>query len=298
VSDTLLTAVVLNFDGRHLLETMLPSLAAQRLPGVRLMVLDNGSRDDSVRWLALQWPEVEVVCLPENVGVTRALNACLDAAGTEFVALLNNDLEMHPDCLGELVNALRAHPEAGSAGGKLLDFNERSVIDGAGDLFTWRGTGHRRGHGETDRGQYDEPRAIFGACGGAAVYRRSALQEVGPFDADFYAFFEDVDWSLRAQIAGFQCRYVPGAIVYHMGSATIGRGLSDFTRYHLWRNAHQLLFGQALNLAVALRDRKVSIWLRAWRDALREVPAVRRKRRAVQRSRRLRARELEARIVG
>src|ERR1700730_5138981 len=157
---------------------MLPSLAAQRFPGVRLVVVDNGSRDDSVSWLALQWPDVEVVRLPENVGVTRALNVCLDAARTEFVALLNNDLEMHPDCLAELVSALRAHPEAGSAGAKLLDFNERGVIDGAGDVFTWRGTGHRRGHGEPDRGQYDEPRAIFGACGGAAVYRRSALQEV------------------------------------------------------------------------------------------------------------------------
>jgi GT2 family glycosyltransferase len=314
VSETVLTAVVLNFDGRHLLEGLLPSLAAQSFPGVRVVVLDNGSRDDSVEWLAREWPDVEIVRLPENVGVTPALNACVAAAQTEFVALLNNDLELDPNFLGELVNALREHPEAGSAGGKLLDFNQRTVIDGAGDTLTWRGNGHRRGHGEGDRGQYDEPRAIFGACGGAAMYRRSALAEVGPFDEDFYAFFEDVDWSLRAQIAGFQCRYAPSAIVYHMGSATIGRGLSDFTRYHLWRNgiwlvaknlpprvirrhAHQLALGQALNLAVAARDRKLGIWLKSWRDALRAMPAVLRKRRAVQRSLRVSTHELEARIA-
>jgi GT2 family glycosyltransferase len=314
VSDPALTAVVLNFDGRHLLETLLPSLAAQSFPAARVVVVDNGSHDGSVEWLGREWPDVEAVRLPENVGVTRALNVCVDVARTEFVALLNNDLELDPDCFGELVSALRAHPEAGSAGGKLLDFNQRNVIDGAGDTLTWRGNGHRRGHGEDDRGQYDEARAIFGACGGAAMYTRSALEQVGRFDEDFYAFFEDVDWSLRAQIAGLQCRYVPSAVVYHLGSATIGRGLSDFTRYHLWRNgiwlvakslpltvivrhAHQLAFGQAINLAVAARDRRLGIWLRSWSDALRAIPAVWQKRRAIQRSRRVCAAELETRLV-
>jgi GT2 family glycosyltransferase len=314
VSEPTLTAVVLNFNGRALLEGLLPSLAAQRLTDMRVVVVDNGSGDDSAAWLASEWPEVEVVRLAQNVGVTRALNVCLDAADGEFVALLNNDLELDAACLSELVAALRAHPEAASAGGKLLDFHQRQVIDGAGDVFTWRGSGHRRGHGETDRGQYERPRAIFGACGGAAVYRRSALRDVGPFDGDFYAFFEDVDWSLRAQLAGYQCRYVPSAIAYHMGSATIGRGLSDFTRYQLWRNgiwlvakglparvlarhAHQLAFGQALNLAVAVRDRKLGIWWRSSRDALRAMPATWRKRRLVQGSRRVSARELEARLA-
>jgi hypothetical protein len=163
-------------------------------------------------------------------------------------------------------------------------------------------------------GQYDEPRAIFGACGGAALYRRTTLQRVGEFDEDFFAFYEDVDWNLRAQLAGFSCRYVPSAVVYHMGSATIGRGLSDFTRYHLWRNtlwivakdlparallrhAPHLLLGQLVNLAVAIRDRKLAIWLRVWRDALGGLPRMLRKRREVQARRRISASALEA-IVG
>ena len=174
--------------------------------------------------------------------------------------------------------------------------------------------GTRRGHGERDVGQYDQPRAIFGACGGAAVYRRSALEIVGTFDEDFFTFYEDVDWSMRAQLAGLSCRYVPGAVVYHMGSATIGRGLSDFTRYHLWRNtlwiivkdlpagallrhAPQLLLGQLINLAVAVRDRKLAIWLRVWRDALRGLPRMLGKRRVVQARRRISLSALEA-VVG
>jgi GT2 family glycosyltransferase len=310
----LLTVAVLSYDGRRLLEVILPSLARQRFRDFEVVVVDNGSRDDTVPWLGEHWPEVEVVSLAQNVGVTAALNVCARAGRGELVGLFNNDMEIDADCLGELVAALREHPEAGWAGAKLRDFEQRDLLDGAGDVFTWAATGGRRGHGERDAGQYDEPRAIFGACGGAALYRRRALQQVGEFDEDFFAFYEDVDWNLRAQLTGLSCRYVPSAVVYHMGSATIGRGLSDFTRYHLWRNtlwiiakdlpagalvrhAPHLLLGQLVNFAVAIRDRKLTIWLRVWRDALRGLPGMLRKRRAVQARRRITPQQLDA-IVG
>ena len=305
---------VLSYDGRHLLEVILPSLARQRFEDFEVVVIDNGSRDDTVSWLRAHWPGVQVVSLPDNVGVSAALNVCARSGRGELLGLFNNDLELAPDCLGELVDALRNYPGAGWAGAKLMDFHQRDIIDGAGDIFTWGATGDRRGRGERDHGQYDAPRAIFGACGGAALYRRSALEEVGEFDEDFFAFNEDVDWNLRAQLAGFSCRYVPTAVVYHMGSATIGRGLTDFTRYHLWRNtlwivvkdlpagallrhAHQLALGQLLNLITAIKDRKLDIWLRVWRDVLRGLPRALRKRREVQRRRSIALRTLES-LVG
>jgi GT2 family glycosyltransferase len=310
----LLTVAVLSYDGRHLLESIMPSLARQSFRDFEVVIVDNGSRDDTLAWLGEHWPQAQIVSLPDNIGVTAALNVCARAGSGDLVGLFNNDLELDPACLGELVGALREHPEAGWAGAKLRDFQQRDVIDGAGDVFTWAATGGRRGHGERDVGQYDEPRAIFGACGGAALYRRKALEQVGDFDEDFFAFYEDVDWNLRAQLAGLSCRYVPTAVVYHMGSATIGRGLSDFTRYHLWRNtlwivakdlpasslvrhAPHLLLGQLVNLAVAVRDRKLAIWLRVWRDALRGLPRALRKRRAVQARRHITAQQLDA-IVG
>ncbi len=309
-----LTVAVLSYDGRHLLETFLPSLASQSFRDFEVVVVDNGSRDDTVTWLAENWPQAQVISLPENIGVTGALNVCAHAGHGELLALFNNDMELEPHCLGELVAALQEHPEAGWAAAKLRDFEQRDLLDGAGDVFTWAATGGRRGHGERDDGQYDTAGEIFGACGGAALYRRSVLRLVGDFDEDFFAFYEDVDWNLRAQLAGFSCRYVPTAVAYHMGSATIGRGLSDFTRYHLWRNtlwiiakdipagallrhAPQLVLGQLLNLAVAIRDRKLGIWLRVWRDALRGLPRVLRKRRQVQTRRRIGAAALEA-VVG
>jgi GT2 family glycosyltransferase len=305
---------VATYNGRHLLETFLPSLAAQEFGDFRTVVVDDASADDTVEWLAREWPDVEVVALERNGGVTAAFNHCLRAAaGAEFVALFNNDMELDPRCIGELVRDLREHPGAGSATAKLLDFHDRDVLDGAGDLFRWAGTGWRRGHGEPDRGQYERPGPIFGACGGAALYRRAAIEAVGGFDESFFAFMEDTDWALRAQLAGWPCRYVPTAVAYHMGSATLGKGLTDFTRYQLWRNAiwmiakdypagalvrhaHQLLYVQAAQLALSARDRKLGVWWRAIRDAIRGLPAVLRRRRAVQRTRRVSVRELEAAV--
>ena len=94
---------------------------------------------------------------------------------------------------------------------------------------------------------------MFGACGGAAVYRGAALEDVGLLDATFFAFSEDVDWALRAQLAGWDCRYVPTAVVYHMSSATLGRGLTEFTAYHLWRNAMPMAEHPARRSSVARR---------------------------------------------
>jgi GT2 family glycosyltransferase len=311
-AEPVLTLAVLSYNGRHLLEGMLSSLAAQRFRDFRVFVVDNGTtKDDTVQWLSERWPLVQVIALAENVGVTPALNVCADACRSEFVGLFNNDLELHPDCLGEMVEALQQHPDAGSVSPKLIDFHDRRVLDGAGDVFLWAGAGGRRGHGERDTGQYDHARAIFGACGGAALYRRSALDRVGPFDEEFHAFYEDVDWAFRAQLAGFSCRYVPSAVVYHMGSATLGKGMTDFTRYHMWRNglwivmkdyppaallrhAPQVLRAFAGNLDAARRERRLGVWARAMRDAFLGLPSVLRKRGPVQRVRNRTVRELEA----
>lgn len=297
-----LTVALTNYNGRPLLETMLSSLAAQTYTDFTVLVVDDCSTDDSVAYLGRAWPDVEVVGLAGNSGVTAAMNAAVARPRTELVALFNNDMELRPDCLAALVAALDAHPEAGSATPKMLDFHDRGVLDGAGDLLSWRGGGRRRGHGQRDVGQYDAPEEIFGPCGGAALYRRTVLDRVGGFDGAYHAYYEDIDWAFRAQLAGFGCRYVPGAVLYHHGSATLGKGMTDFNGYRLWRNpiwlvakcfplacllrhAPALARGQAGNLYTALRERKLRVWAGAMGDAARGLPAAVRKRGAVQRSR-------------
>jgi hypothetical protein len=308
------TVAVATFNGRPLLEVVLPSLAAQRFRDFTTVVVDDGSSDDTVSWLAESWPGIDVVALSENVGVTAALNVCLRQGAGEFVVLLNNDIELDPDFLGELVRAMDEHPAAGSAGAKLLDFHDRAVLDGAGDIYAWSGCGTRRGKGERDSGQYEEPREIFGACGGAAIYRRSALEAVGLFDEQLFAMCEDVDWAFRAQLLGYSCRYVPTAVAHHMGSATIGQGLSDFTLYQTWRNGiwvalsnyplsallrhgHDLVSEQAHTFVWAQRSGRLGVLLRAWRDSLAGLPTVIRKRRRIQRTRTVGLQALE-RVIG
>jgi GT2 family glycosyltransferase len=256
------------------------------------------------------------VALPRNIGVAAALNVCLNACRAgELVALLNNDVELEPDCLGELVAALDAHPEAAVAAAKLLDFHDHKVIDGAGDVYHWTGEANRRGQGRRDIGQYDDPRPIFGGCGAVALYRRAAMRAVGSFDEQLFAILEDVDWSFRAQLLGYSCRYVPTAVAYHMGGATLGGGLSDFTLYHNWRNriwvvfknhpeaalvrhGHRFVISQVRHLVWAIATGRVRVFTRVWRDALRGMPAILRKRRVLQRSRTIGLHELEDLIGG
>jgi GT2 family glycosyltransferase len=306
------TVGVANYNGRHLLEVVLASLRAQTYRDFRVVVVDDASGDDSVAWLRAHWPDVQVVVHERNRGVTAALSSCLRAADSELAMLVNNDVELDRDCVAQLVAALDAHPEAGVACGKLIDYRRRELFDGAGDVYTWGGEANRRGQGQRDVGQYDSPQEIFSACAGAALYRRTALAQVGDFDERLFANYEDVDWCFRAQLIGWRCRYAPAAIAYHMGSATLDGAyavdglpagtVSDFQLYQNWRNAiwvaaknypaaalirhaPDLAVVQLRNLAIALRRGRGRLWLKVWRDALAGMPAVLADRRRIQRSR-------------
>src|SRR5436190_24280141 len=213
------TALVLSYNGRELLDVALPTLLAQTYPDLAVTVIDNGSTDGTGGYVRERWPEVEVLRLESNIGVAAALNRGIEGADGELVALLNNDIELEPPWLARLVDDLKQHPQAASASGKMLRFDQRDVIDAAGDGMRWSGAGFGRGVGELDRGQYDRAEEVFSACAGAALYRRAALYDVGPFDEDFFAYLEDVDWGLRSQLRGFTSRYVPGAVAYHMRGA-------------------------------------------------------------------------------
>jgi GT2 family glycosyltransferase len=309
-----LTVGIPTYNGRELLEVVLPSLQRQVGVEARIVVVDDASSDDTQAWLAANWPQVEVVAHEHNRGVTAALNACLRASDSELVALLNNDVELDPSCLARLVAALDRHPEAGVACAKLIDYDRRELLDGAGDVWTWGGEAHRRGQGLPDDGRYDRPQQIFSACGAAAVYRREALAQVGGFDERFFANCEDTDWSFRANLAGWTVRYVPDAVAFHMGSATLGSGVSEFALFHNWRNGiwvvaknypatsllrhlPALLALQARNLAVSLMRGNTRVWLRAWASALAGMRGTLALHRQVQRRRVLGTRELEA-LVG
>ena len=297
MADHTVELVVLNWNGRDYLEMILPSVAAQTYGDVRVTVVDNGSDDDSLEYLRTQWPGVRVIELPENVGITAGLNVGIRASDARYIGLVNNDVELDPRWAELLVAALETHPRAGSVVGKLLKYDRRDLLDGAGDFLGPEGLWGRRGHGEPDRGQYDVPEEIDGASAAAALYRAEAFRTVGLLDEDLYAYYEDADWAFRARLAGYTCRYEPSAVAYHVGGASSSRR-GDFEVFQCQRNAIALLaknyparrllregprflWHQAKLLVASLGDGSTRTRLRGWWAGLRLVPVMVRKRRDV-----------------
>jgi len=221
------TVIIPNRNGEKLLPTCLNSLAGQRYRDFGILVVDNGSTDGSLRFLEERYPSVTVTRFFENRGFAAAANDGIARTESELIALLNNDTEAHPDWLGELVAALDRRRDIAFCASRMIDFTRRSVIDSAGNCYATNGRSLPRGFLAEDTGQYGREEEIFGACAGAALYRRSLFEEVGLFDERLVSYKEDVDLDFRAQLRGLRCLYVPGAVCYHIGGATTGRRKSD-----------------------------------------------------------------------
>ncbi len=295
--------VIPNWNGERFLSLCLASLREQSFEDFETFVVDNGSTDGSVALVRRDFPEVRVLSLGENGGFSVAVNAGIKASDSEYMALLNNDTEVDPGWVGELVRAADSHPEAGFIASKMVDFYDRRVLDGAGDVLRRSGLPYRLGHGEPDRGQYDDAAFVFGACAGAALYRRGMLDDVGLFDEDFFANCEDGDLSFRAQLAGYRCLYAPGAVVYHMGSATFGRRSPTATRLGTRNSLCMLvknlpaplvpgflpfiLVGQLARLIVTASTSTLGAHLQGLVGALRLLPLMLKKRREIQGRRRV-----------
>ena len=294
--------VIPNFNGIGRMDGVLESLARQSYRGFETIVVDNGSNDGSVEHLRRRWPEVRVIEWPQNRGFAAAVNEGFKGAGGEFVALVNNDVELDPGWLQAAVTALDRRGDAASIASRLLEWERRNMLDGTGDLVGWDGYCIRRGQGEKDVGQYSEPGPVVSACAAAALYRKAAFEDVGPFDESFFAYVEDIDWGLRAQLAGWRCFYEPSAVAYHVGGATSGE-MSGFELFQNHRNAIVMMFKNlplpALIVAGpwAVARRAVSllkagvrgegrILLRAWMAAAAATPTTLEARREVQRRRR------------
>jgi len=218
------TVIVVNWNARDLLESCLRSLAAQTFREFEIVVVDNGSTDGSIELLKSErYSDVYRIENMSNEGFCRANNQGIAAARGAYIALLNNDAEADPRWLAELVAALESRPEAGMAASKILAYEDRGLIDKAGHLIYPDGQNRGRGSGERDRGQYDQPGETAWPDGCAAAYRREMLDQIGGFDEDFFAYADDAELGLRARIAGWQCRYVPSAVVYHRLGSTLGR---------------------------------------------------------------------------
>ena len=220
--------IIPNWNGAHLLPACLEALRRQTYAHFETVVVDNASTDGSRELLLRDFPEVRTISLLQNQLFAGAVNQGIRQTGSPVVVLLNNDTAPEPAWLELLVSALERHAEAGMAASKLLLYDRPTVLHSAGDYYRVDGIPGNRGVWEEDLGQYDSDTDVFSACGGAAAYRRTMLEEIGLFDEELGAYCEDVDLAFRAQLAGFKCVYVPQARVYHRLGATGGGPLASY----------------------------------------------------------------------
>jgi len=197
--------------------------------------VDNGSTDDSVR--LAESLGAKVISLPRNEGVSHALNRGIESARGEYVAIVNNDVELSPNWLERLVVALEAG-EAWFATGKILNFYTRERIDGAGDAVCRGGTAWRLGHGKEDGPAFAQARPTYFPSATATVFRRTFFEKVGLYEESFFAYLEDIDLGLRSAITDMPGRYVPEAVAYHVSGETTGRWSTQMVE---WLTCHQLL---------------------------------------------------------
>ncbi len=258
---------LVTWNSASFLPACLGALAQQDYRDIELIVVDNASADDSLELVSRYASPAAVVRNDANTGFCHAHNQAIEASTGTYYLALNPDIEMQSGFIRNLVHALEEDPAAGSALGKLLLPTEGQgacLLDSTGLFLDRRRRQWARGHGEVDRGQYDNAEEVFGADGAAPLYRRRMLEDIKIqgqyFDEAFFAHKEDVDLAWRARMFGWSCRYEPAAVAFHRRSFRPGRRsvMSSDIKLHAVKNRYFLL----------LKNETRAGWRRDWAQIL------------------------------
>ncbi len=241
-----LAIVILNWNGRHFLERFLPGVMKYSdCEEVRVVIADNASTDDSLAWLALNYPEIDVLEFSENNGFAGGYNLVFEKLNEEIICLLNSDVEIRGEWLPPVLDYFASHENVAAISSKLLDqkypeyFEYASAAGGYIDKF---GYPFCRGRIfetlEKDHGQYDDIQDVLWGAGAALFVRRKIWLEIGGLDVDFFAHMEEIDLCWRIKNAGFRVISLPQSVVYHVGGGTLPKNNPRKTflnfRNNLW----------------------------------------------------------------
>lgn len=228
-----ISVVIVNYNGARFLKDCLDSLHAQTISDFEIVIVDNNSLDRSVRIITEAYPDVVLIRNKANLGFAAGTNQGIRVAQGEYILTLNNDTRVEPSFLEEIVGPMDDDLRVCICASKMLLPDGR--INSTGLCISRSGAAWNRGMFERDSGQYAQQEEVFGASAGAALYRKTMLDEIGLFDEDFFMYMEDVDLSFRARLAGWKCLFVPTAVVYHHHGGTAEYG-SDMAVYYGNRN--------------------------------------------------------------
>ncbi|MCX8031282.1 MAG: glycosyltransferase family 2 protein [Thermodesulfovibrionales bacterium] len=292
----LVSIIIVNYNGKGLLKDCLESLLTQSYREMQVILVDNASTDGSKEFVEQYYPNIKLIKLKENKGFSGGNIEGLKHAEGEYLMLINNDVTLHRDCIRNLIETISPLKEVGIGAPKIINYY-LNKIDSAGDGFSTILKAFKRGEG-LEISYYNYQEYIFGACAGAAIYRRKMIDEIGFFDDDFFLIHEDTDLNFRAQLMGWKVLYVPSAIAYHKVRSTIGE-MSDLAVYYSLRNSELVriknvplmiffrclpayILGSILDLFYfACKHGKIKIFLKAKKDALKLLPKMLKKRKYI-----------------
>jgi GT2 family glycosyltransferase len=291
--------IVVNYNAGAMLQDCLAALARQTVRPARVLVMDNGSRDGSIEACRRLFPWAEFHLLGTNEGFAKANNVAVGLVpDCEWVALLNPDAFADPGWLAAFQRRAAEYPETDAFASCMLWATDPRIVDGAGDAYRVDGLAWPRQQGGQAADLPREPEEVFSPSAGAGFYRRAAFVDAGGFCERYFCYYEDVDLGFRLRLRGHCCRFLPDAVVRHVGSALTGKG-SEFSVYHAHRNfvwtyvrnmpgflvwiylpAH--LAANVASMFVFLRKGHGSVILRAKWHAIRGLVQTLRERRRIQ----------------
>ncbi len=220
------TIIIPNYNNKDLLSDLLISLKLLKT-NYELIIVDDGSSDDSVEFIKTNYPDINLIENKENHGFAYTVNRGIKASKTEYVYLLNNDTTVTENSLEEVINIIESNPDIFAVSSKMIQFNDHSLIEDAGDEYTILGWSKKRGYNKQVK-KYSDDGEVFSACAGASLYRRDIFSKIGLFDENFGSYVEDMDISIRARLHGYKLYYSSNSIIYHYGSATSGSRYNPF----------------------------------------------------------------------
>jgi GT2 family glycosyltransferase len=304
----LVSILIVNYNGQGLIINCLRALGEQSFKDFEIIIIDNASADNSLDEIknyltgGLLSSSVKLISLGKNVGFAAGSVEGLRYACGKYIALLNNDAEADRRWLEELVKAMDTDPESGICASKMIVAGS-DIIDSAGDGFSTALKGFGVGEGEKSF-LFDKRMYVFGSCGGAALYRRKMIEEIGFLDEDFFLIHEDIDLDFRAQLNGWKVLYIPTAIIYHKVRSSIGQ-MSDMAVYYTLRNSE---FVRTKNIPLAIfircfpefvigilteffyfviKHKRLRLYLKAKIDVIRMLPTMLKKRSIIMKNRKV-----------
>ena len=267
--------VILNWNGRKYLEQFLPSVLASAYQHKKIIVADNASTDDSVSFLQLHFPQIEIIQHKENQGFAKGYNNALKQVKADYYVLLNSDVEVTPNWIEPIIALMESDRSIAACQPKILSYNNKDFFEYAGACGGWIdhfGYPFARGRVfdvcEKDAGQYNNAMPCFWASGASLFVRSTVYHEQGGLDEYFFAHQEEIDFCWRLQLNGYKVYVAPSSIVYHVGGGTLPKGNAK----KVYLNFRNNLIMMAKNLPVG-----VAIWkipMRMMMDVLAAIRAI------------------------